>query len=160
MINLRRLHVKHIKKQSIEELRSTWEQSQFFTTQFFKPLTAGVADTQTNRQMDEWTDRHYKDALGLLVQNEKLKLSKGYYHNCAKIKESCNEISFVMSVPTVFNIVRTVQQKNENKKRSSILYYYILFYILLLKRVETKRFEISKDRRETPQSSITFYNYK
>ena len=110
--------------------------------------------------MDGQTDRHYKGALGLLVQNEKLKLSEGYYHNCAKIKESCNEISFLMSVLTVFNIVRTVQKKNENKKRISILFYSILFYILLLKRVETKKFQISKDSRETPQSSIIFYNYK
>ena len=116
---------------------------------------------QTNRQMDEWTDRHYKDALGLLIQNEKSKLSKGYYHYSAKIKESSNEISFVMSVLTImFNIVRTVQKKNENKKRISILYYTILFYILLLKRVETKKFEILKDWRETPQSFIIFYNYK
>ena len=84
----------------------------------------------------------------------------GYYHNSAKIKESCNEISFLMSVLTMFNIVRTVQKKNENKKRISILYYSILFYILLLKRVETERFQILKDRRKTPQSSIIFYNYK
>ena len=99
----------------------------FLQPSFFKPLTAGMTDGQTHGQMDEWTDRHYKDALGLLVQNEKLKLSKGYYHNSAKIKESCNEISFLMSVLTMFNIVRTVQKKNENKKRSSILYYSILY---------------------------------
>ena len=110
--------------------------------------------------MDGQTDRHYIGALGLLIQNENFKLSKGYYHNSANIKESSNDTSFVMFVLTVFNIVRTVQKKNEKKKRSSILYYSILFYLLPLKRVETNRFQISKDRRETPQSSIIFYNYK
>ena len=60
----------------------------FYNLVFFKPLTAGMTDGQTHGQMDEWTDRHYKDALGLLVQNEKSKLSMGYYHNSAKIKES------------------------------------------------------------------------
>ena len=93
-----------------------------------------MTDGQTDRLMDEWIDRHYKGALGLLVQNENFKLSKGYYHNSAKIKERELQWNIVRDVRSDY--VQYRENSTIEKWKQEKNFYFILFHSILYIAVE------------------------